>query len=120
MASYKMYSIALLSLSYLHNRSQTLSSDDFRTKCLNFKPTIPNANLELVEYLERGTSAHLPYRHVTCGGPGHSAKLADDVCRVAVQIHTSKRSFIHFEGWFPKTFNNRFLVAGNGGLNGCR
>lgn len=62
----------------------------------------------------------LPYRPATCGGPGSSAMLSQDVCRVALRIETSERSGIHFEAWFPAQYSGRVLATGNGGLNGCK
>lgn len=115
-----MYTIPLLYLSFLAYGATTASNSDFRTRCLNFKPDFPHAKIELIEYLAQGTSAALIYRHQTCGGPGSSANVEQDVCRVALRIDTSGRSGIQFEAWFPKVFSGRFLGTGNGGLNGCK
>jgi feruloyl esterase len=115
-----MYTTQMLSLSFLANWSKTVANEDFRTKCLSFKPEFGDAKVERIEHLAKGSSAALPYRHQTCGGPGNSAKLAQDVCRVALRINTSDRSGIHFEVWFPRGYSGRVLATGNGGLNGCR
>lgn len=115
-----MYSAQLLSLAFLGNWSKTVADEDFHTKCLQFKPKFGNAKIELIEHLVQGSSATFPYRHQTCGGPGSSSKLAQDVCRVALRIDTSDRSVIHFEAWLPKDYSGRVLASGNGGLNGCR
>ncbi|KAE9975277.1 hypothetical protein EG328_003246 [Venturia inaequalis] len=115
-----MYTAPLLSLPLLSNWTQSATPDNsFRTKCLKFEPRIGNAKVELVEYHILGSTVALPYRHPTCGGPGKSAALSQDVCRVALRIDTSERSGIHFEAWFPAAYDRRVLATGNGGLNGC-
>jgi hypothetical protein len=119
MTAFKMYSAQLHSLSPFGNWGNTVPEEDFRTECLKFEPKFANAKVELIEHLVQGSSAALPYRDQTCGGPGSSAKLVQDVCRVALRIDTSERSGIHFEAWFPKDYSGRILATGNGGLNGC-
>lgn len=96
-----------------------MPDNNFQTKCLKFEPRFGNARVELVEHILKGSSATLQYRHSTCGGPGSSAILGQDICRVALRIDTSDHSGIHFEVWFPAQYNGRVLATGNGGLNGC-
>jgi feruloyl esterase len=101
-------------------RSVTSQSDSFRDKCLKFQPNIQNAKLEFTEFLQHGTQTFLTYRDLSCGGPGLSPVLSQDVCRVALYITTSDRSGIHFEAWLPKDWSGRFLSTGNGGIGGCK
>lgn len=118
---FKMYMAHLLSLSSLINWTEAgISEEDFRSKCLKFEPRHGNAKIELIEHYPKGSRVALPYRHSTCGGPGNSAILSQDVCRVALRIDTSGRSGIHFEAWFPAMYSGRVLATGNGGLNGCK
>jgi hypothetical protein len=42
-----------------------------------------------------------------------------DLCRVALNISTSGRSGVVFEGWLPEGWSGRFLATGNGGIDGC-
>jgi feruloyl esterase len=100
--------------------SQTKTSDTFKDKCKEFKPTITNALLEFSELLSTGSSAKLAYRDRSCGGPGSSPEVQQDVCRVAVFMRTSERSGVHFEAWLPRDWNGRFLATGNGGIGGCK
>jgi feruloyl esterase len=114
-----MYSAQLHNLSHFGNWGRTIPEEDFGTKCLTFEPKFANAKVELVEHVVQGSSVALRYRDQTCGGPGRSATLRQDICRVALRIDTSERSGIHFEAWFPKDYSGRVLATGNGGLNGC-
>jgi feruloyl esterase len=95
------------------------NSEDFKKKCDSFQPKIDSTTLEFTEFLKSGSKASLRYRDPSCGGPGYSAALTGDVCRVALYIKTSERSAVHFEAWLPGTWNGRFLATGNGGIGGC-
>lgn len=118
---FKMYTTHLLSLFFLLNWTTAVRPDeDFRTKCLKFEPRFGNVRVERIEHRVKGSTVVLPYRHSTCGGPGNSATLSQDICRVALRIDTSERSGIHFEAWFPAQYSGRVLATGNGGLNGCK
>lgn len=118
---FKMYTAHLLSLSFLLNWTKAVvPEDDFRTKCFKFEPRSGSARVERIEHHVKGSTVALPYRHSTCGGPGNSATLSQDVCRLALRIDTSERSGIHFEAWFPAQYSGRILATGNGGLNGCK
>jgi feruloyl esterase len=101
-------------------RSQTTASDSFKDRCREFKSTIANVHLEFSEVLSAGSSANLAHRDRSCGGPGNSASVSQDVCRVAAFIRTSERSGVHFEAWLPRDWNSRFLATGNGGIGGCK
>src|ERR1700753_3714957 len=97
-------------------RSANSQSDSFRDKCLKFQPHIENAKLEFTEFLQQGTKALLKYRDLSCGGPGTSSVLSQDICRVALYIKTSERSGIHFEAWLPEAWSGRVFFIGDGGL----
>jgi feruloyl esterase len=100
--------------------SRAAASDTVSNRCKGFKPTIPNVRLEFSEALSAGSGAKLPYRDRSCGGPGLSPLVSQDVCRVAAFIRTSERSGVHFEAWLPQDWNGRFLATGNGGIGGCK
>ncbi|KAF5001238.1 hypothetical protein FGRMN_1181 [Fusarium graminum] len=54
----------------------------------------------------------------TCNRPSQAVTV--DLCRIALQIPTSKRSSISFELWLPSEWNkSRYLATGNGGIDGC-
>ncbi|QDS72571.1 hypothetical protein FKW77_000831 [Venturia effusa] len=119
---FKMYTAHLLSLSILTSWTKAVTpEEDFQTKCLKFEPEFRGTKIkpELIEYHTKGSAVALPYRDPTCGGPGNSAVLSQDICRVALRIDTSGRSGIHLETWFPAQYSGRVLATGNGGLNGC-
>src|SRR5271163_1474185 len=82
--------------------SQVTASDSFKDRCREFKPTTPSVHLEFSEVLSTGSSAKLAYRDRSCGGPGNSPSVSQDVCRVATFIRTSERSGVHFEAWLPR------------------
>ena len=107
-------------MSWYNNGFSTLQSDKFEHKCLSFKPQDMDLKVELVQYIPQGASATLSYRDVTCGGPGQSPIVSQNICRVAMHMKTSDRSGIHFEVWLPERWEDRFLATGNGGLNGCK
>jgi feruloyl esterase len=102
------------------SRSLSSQSDSFRDRCLKFQPHIEGASLEFTEFLKSGTQASLKYRDPSCGGPGLSPAISQDVCRIALYVKTSDRSSIHFEAWLPEEWSGRFLSTGNGGIGGCK
>lgn len=94
-------------------------AESFEEKCSKFRPDIADATFELSEHIAKDDQVELKYRDATCGGPGVSSKVQDEICRVALYVPTSHRSGIHFEAWLPRSWNNRFLSTGNGGIAGC-
>jgi feruloyl esterase len=116
MLSFKLYLHGMFAIPGL---PQFASADSFRESCLSFEPQIESAKVELVEFVPKGTGTALPYRDPTCGGPGVSPKVIQDVCRITLFIQTSAQSGVHFESWLPRDWNGRFLATGNGGLGGC-
>jgi feruloyl esterase len=110
----------LLSFLFALPASRLLAlAESFEESCRSFKPKVQNATVELVEFVSRNTSVELKYRDASCGGPGKSPPAAQDLCRVALYVHTTNRSGIQFEAWLPKDWNGRFLATGNGGIGGC-
>jgi hypothetical protein len=116
MLTFKLYLHGIFTIGSL---PQFSSADSFRESCLSFKPQIESANVELVEFVPKDTGTALPYRDPTCGGPGISPKVNQDVCRITLYIQTSAQSGVHFESWLPREWNGRFLATGNGGIGGC-
>ncbi|KAF2805972.1 putative feruloyl esterase B precursor [Mytilinidion resinicola] len=104
----------LLYLPFLH-----INAASFKYACESFEPVVENATIEIVEYIPRNKIVDLKYRDTTCGGPGTNSPVAQDFCRVALNISTSDRSSIEFEAWLPNNWNGRFVATGNGGIGGC-
>jgi feruloyl esterase len=100
--------------------STATTKDSFQERCLAFKAVIPYSRHEFTEHLKASHKAKLSHRDVTCGGPGESRAVSQDLCRVAMYVETSKTSGIHLEAWLPVDWNQRFISTGNGGLGGCR
>jgi feruloyl esterase len=93
---------------------------NFQDRCRSFNPNLENSTVELVHFVPQKTVVSYPYRDATCGGPGQSSPVAQNLCRVALNIKTSNRSAIQFEAWLPEKWNGRFLATGNGGIGGCK
>ena len=49
-----------------------------------------------------------------------TANASVELCRVHFVVNTSSISAVTAEAWLPASWNERFLVFGNGGLNGCQ
>ena len=92
----------------------------FQDKCLAFTPEaqIYNSTRTVLEYIVAGTNLTLPDNDPTCARP--SQVVAVNICRVGLIIPTSNRSSISFELWLPENWSDRFLVTGNGGIDGCQ
>ncbi|KAF5021030.1 hypothetical protein F66182_6961 [Fusarium sp. NRRL 66182] len=94
--------------------------DTFPNKCLTFKPTtlIHNSTLTRQEFIPAGTILQLSDNVASCNRPYQAVEV--DLCRVALQVPTSKRSSISFEVWLPSEWKGaRYLATGNGGIDGC-
>ena len=92
---------------------------NFHDRCLSFTPEayIHNSSRHVLTYVPAGTNLTLPDNDPTCKRP--SQLVAVNLCRVGLSIPTSNRSSISFELWLPDDWSNRFLVTGNGGIDGC-
>lgn len=92
----------------------------FQDRCLSFTPEayIYNSSRHVLTYVAAGTNLTLPDNDPTCQRP--SQLVAVNICRVGLSIPTSNRSSISFELWLPEDWSNRFLVTGNGGIDGCK
>lgn len=96
------------------------SDNSFRKQCLSFRPQrlIFNSTLTRLEYITSGTKINLDDNVQSCNRP--SQQVSADICRIALQIPTSKRSSISFELWLPQKWEgSRYLATGNGGVDGC-
>ncbi|KAL6915242.1 hypothetical protein FSHL1_012897 [Fusarium sambucinum] len=94
--------------------------NDFRSRCLSFNPTkhINNSTLTRLEFVSAGTTLQLSDNVPTCNRA--SQAVTADLCRIGLQIPTSKRSSISFELWLPRDWKeSRYLATGNGGIDGC-
>ncbi|KAM0340568.1 hypothetical protein ACHAPU_010405 [Fusarium lateritium] len=70
------------------------------------------------EFVSAGTTLQLSDNVPTCNRPSQAVTV--DLCRIALQIPTSKRSSISFEVWLPSEWKeSRYLATGNGGIDGC-
>jgi hypothetical protein len=97
------------------------SQDSFGDRCLAFKPArfIRNSTLTRQEFVSAGTTLDLSDNVSSCNR--RSQRVAVDLCRIALQIPTSKRSSISFELWLPHEWEGeRYLATGNGGVDGCK
>ena len=97
----------------------TVASPGFEQKCLAFKPgngTI-GTRLNVLQYVPAGTNLTFPDNDASCARA--SQKVYVDLCRITLEITTSKTSNISFEAWFPENWSGRFLATGNGGIDGC-
>jgi len=92
---------------------------NFRIACSSFKPTdyIPNATVTVQEFVEARTNIFFPGNDPSCARPNQTVSV--DLCRIALNISTSSRSSVIFEGWLPEHWTGRFLSTGNGGIDGC-
>jgi feruloyl esterase len=92
---------------------------DFRTACSAFEPAkyVPNATVNAHDFVAAGTTLQLPGNDPSCARPNQTVSV--DLCRVALNISTSSRSRVIFEGWLPARWTGRFLATGNGGIDGC-
>lgn len=109
--------LAVWLLALLH---VTVASPGFEQKCLAFKPgnrTI-GARLNVLQYVAAGTNLTFPDNDVSCARA--SQKVYVDLCRITLEIPTSRTSNISFEAWFPENWSGRFLATGNGGIDGCK
>ena len=91
----------------------------FQDRCLSFTPEtyIHNSSRHVLAYVAAGTNLTFPDNDPTCARP--SQLVAVNICRVALLIPTSNRSSVSFELWLPEDWSDRFLVTGNGGIDGC-
>lgn len=91
----------------------------FQDRCLSFTPEayIRNSSRHVLTYVPAGTNVLLPDNDPTCQRP--SQPVAVNLCRVGLSIPTSNRSSISFEIWLPEDWSARYLVTGNGGIDGC-
>ena len=96
------------------------TAKSFQEQCLSFTPEayIYNSSRHVLAYIPAGTNLTLPDNDATCARP--SQVVAVNICRVGLSIPTSNRSSISFELWLPEKYSDRFLVTGNGGIDGCR
>ena len=68
-------------------------------------------------FVAAGTTLQFPDNDPSCARPNQTVSV--DLCRIALNISTSSRSGVIFEGWFPENWAGRFLATGNGGIDGC-
>ncbi|WXC56517.1 hypothetical protein SNK03_002451 [Fusarium graminearum] len=97
-----------------------ISSNSFRERCLALKPArlVHNSTLTRQEFVSAGTTLDLSDNVPSCNR--RSQLVTVDLCRIALQISTSKRSSISFELWLPQKWEgSRYLATGNGGVDGC-
>ena len=93
---------------------------NFQDKCLSFTPEtyIHNSSRHVLTYITAGTNLTLPDNDPTCNRSSQIVPV--NICRVGLSIPTSNRSSISFELWLPENWSDRFLVTGNGGIDGCK
>jgi hypothetical protein len=89
----------------------------FQTACLNFEPLkyVSNSAVNIQEFVVAGTTLQFPDNDPSCGTANRTVSV--DICRIVLNISTSDRSGIIFEGWLPRNWTGRFLATGNGGID---
>jgi feruloyl esterase len=117
-----MVSLILSLLLSLPSVRLLVAADAFQDSCQNFQLLVEhgNATTQFTEFVPQNKTVELKYRDVTCGGPGMSAPVGQDLCRVALSVRTSNQSGIEMEAWLPRNWNGRFMATGNGGIGGCK
>ncbi|KAH8624998.1 tannase and feruloyl esterase [Alternaria alternata] len=108
-----------LIVSYLALAQVSIASSAFEKKCLAFTPEkyIKDATLNVLQHVPAGANLTFPDNDVTCGRTSQIVSV--DLCRMTLEIKTSRISKIAFEAWFPEDWSGRFLATGNGGIDGC-
>ncbi|KAH7367852.1 feruloyl esterase B [Plectosphaerella cucumerina] len=92
----------------------------FSERCLALKPQllVHNSLLTKLEVVTKGSTVDLSDNVESCNR--RSQTVEADLCRVGLQIPTSRRSSISFEVWLPEKWDGgRYLGTGNGGVDGC-
>jgi feruloyl esterase len=97
-----------------------VASSEFEKKCLAFAPEryVKDATRNVLQYVTAGTNLTFPDNDATCGR--NSQIVSVDLCRMTLEIKTTRTSKIAFEAWFPEDWFGRFLATGNGGIDGCK
>lgn len=96
------------------------ASHIFEEKCISIKSEahVHHSTPQVLAYIAAGTNITFPDNVPSCNRT--SQVVATSLCRVALSIPTSKRSSNTFELRLPENWSGRFLVAGNGGIDGCK
>jgi feruloyl esterase len=97
-----------------------VASSAFEKKCLSFEPEkyIKDATRNVLQHVPAGTKLTFSDNDATCGRTNQVVSV--DLCRMTLEIKTSRISKISFEAWFPEDWSGRFLATGNGGIDGCK
>jgi feruloyl esterase len=92
---------------------------NFTSKCLAFEPLkyITNSGIIDIEPVAKGSTILYPNDDLTCNRPNQTVSV--DICRIALNISTSSRSYVLAELWLPEAWDGRSLATGNGGIDGC-
>lgn len=92
---------------------------NFGAKCASLakKLKVENGVVNLVESIAAGTNLSLANQDVSCSPS--SILVPVDLCRISLNVTTSKRSGFRMEAWLPSDWTGRFLTTGNGGMGGC-
>ena len=116
-----MFSTVWVSIvSHLALASVAVASSAFEKKCLAFEPEryIKDATRNVLQHVPAGANLTFPDNDATCGRTSQIVSV--DLCRMALEIKTSRTSKITFEAWFPEDWSGRLLATGNGGIEGCK
>jgi feruloyl esterase len=111
---------ALATGSQLAATGGSVAGKAFSERCLALKPQllIQSSLLTKLEVVTKGSTIDLSDNVESCNR--RSQKVEADLCRVGLQIPTSRRSSISFEVWLPEKWDGgRYLGTGNGGVDGC-
>jgi feruloyl esterase len=122
--------VALLALSLVGapaSAKSTLPSPykkSFQDKCTSLVlDNFPNVNWGTPTFIKQGTILNLTeqFPDKTCLlYDGINPQIRNNICRLQVNVATSKTSAVTLEVWLPEDWSGRFLSTGNGGFAGCK
>ncbi|KAL3480816.1 Tannase/feruloyl esterase [Aspergillus californicus] len=114
-----LYASIWCALVLLVSASRPDKARGFQERCLSLsrKLIIPEANKIASKIVIADSTIQFTDADPTCGRP--SQHVSVNICRVILQVATSRRSSIKMEAWLPERWSGRFLSTGNGGLGGC-
>ncbi|KAK6533944.1 Tannase and feruloyl esterase [Arthrobotrys megalospora] len=115
---------ALLTILLLASSANAIPSAVFQRRCAELSHNFsPSADIKVLasEFLPNGTRFTNPENHPSCQRQPYTTLLVD-ICRLQLNVTTSKTSNVLVEVWMPTSWEQkqkRVIVTGNGGLGGC-
>ncbi|KAF3905675.1 Tannase [Orbilia brochopaga] len=117
----KFAALYAASAALISTSSATAIPSDLKTRCSRLAGDYhPDRNVKILlsEFMPKGAPFSNPDPHPTCNWT--PAKVLVDLCRLRMNVTTSETSSVIVEAFLPIDWKERrFLMTGNGGLNGC-